>query len=568
MLLLVQKARRRAAVRSHEASYQVARRHFAPLTRAFETLANALTGAIDKRALVSALEAGNIGAAVQSLPSEMSERDRRRLVATFEREYKAAVKEAGASEVKRLGFAMNFSLDNPYSVPWIERNAAELVTRVSADARETIRDVVANGFRAGNPPREMAREIEQTVGLLPRQALAARRYRAALRATEASPERIETLTTRYRARLLHQRAEMIARTETIAAEAQGILDSWMVARDEGLIIPGTQKQWIAAPSDRTCEVCEALDDQGPIDLADSWTDTEGHPTARPPAHPMCLPADALISSRGAVTASSERRYNGDFVVLVTASGNTLACTPNHPVLGGELGIWTPASAVNVGDYVISSRRGERVATIDDEHEHRPAAIHEIAKALRCSRQMLSREVPISAKHFHGDGKGSDVATIWADGLLRHAADAPPLEKIEKRALDGGASREDLTAVRSFAEFLERSHAPLARRVCRRCERRAFRHARFLHSDKHRARPIAYFNAALSQPQPNHRAADVPGFGQRLLSDTGAVFLDQVRSVNVQSFQGQILNIETGSGAYVANGVVTHNCRCSVGLVLP
>lgn len=46
----------------------------------------------------------------------------------------------------------------------------------------------------------------------------------------------------------------------------------------------------------------------------------------------------------------------------------------------------------------------------------------------------------------------------------------------------------------------------------------------------------------------------------LSGSTGPVFLDDVVSIERRDFSGHVFNLETGTGFYTANGIITHNCR--------
>lgn len=45
--------------------------------------------------------------------------------------------------------------------------------------------------------------------------------------------------------------------------------------------------------------------------------------------------------------------------------------------------------------------------------------------------------------------------------------------------------------------------------------------------------------------------------------TGKVFLDQIINVERRQWSGHVFNLETGSGFYSANGIITHNCRSAL-----
>jgi hypothetical protein len=49
---------------------------------------------------------------------------------------------------------------------------------------------------------------------------------------------------------------------------------------------------------------------------------------------------------------------------------------------------------------------------------------------------------------------------------------------------------------------------------------------------------------------------------------GAMAADEVVEVNRSEFRGYVYNLETRDGWYVADGIVTHNCRCAWRTLLP
>jgi SPP1 gp7 family putative phage head morphogenesis protein len=81
-------------------------------------------------------------------------------------------------------------------------------------------------------------------------------------------------------------------------------------------------QWVSTLDSRTTPICRARD--GKV-----YKPGEG---PRPPAHVRCLPASSLITASPGIAGAFKRRYDGNLVVIGTAGGKQLACTPNHPVL--------------------------------------------------------------------------------------------------------------------------------------------------------------------------------------------------------------------------------------------
>ena len=131
-------------------------------------------------------------------------------------------------------------------------------------------------------------------------------------------------------------------------------------------------------------------------------------------HPNCWPADALVASPGTV-AGAERLYRGQLVGVVLDGGEHLAVTANHPILTTRG--WRAAALLDVGDYLVSGRLRANLGGAKEHNEHVPSRIQDVVRSLGPARGMVASQVPTSRPDFHGDGEGSQVATIWADGVL-------------------------------------------------------------------------------------------------------------------------------------------------------
>lgn len=128
-------------------------------------------------------------------------------------------------------------------------------------------------------------------------------------------------------------------------------------------------------------------------------------------HDNCVPAGTLVS--GPRTEAAYRRlYEGEAVVIHTASGQNLTITPNHPVLTDQG--WVPAGLLNEGDNVIRSLGSDSgAATVPHEHQ-RPTPIEDVWGSLAVNGLA---GVPGSAEDFHGDGTDREVDIVWADRHL-------------------------------------------------------------------------------------------------------------------------------------------------------
>lgn len=131
---------------------------------------------------------------------------------------------------------------NARSVVWARHHAAELVRDLEDNTRDMLRGTVADAIEEGWGADELAREIEDGPGF----------NRA--------------------------RAENIARTEVIAANNRGNLDSY---QDNDDIVYG--KEWLTSHDDLVEEICEENEAVGPIGLYDDFP--SGDDCA--PAHGRC-----------------------------------------------------------------------------------------------------------------------------------------------------------------------------------------------------------------------------------------------------------------------------------------
>jgi len=193
----------------------------------------------------------------------------------------------------------------------------------------------------------------------------------------------------------------------------------------------------------------------------------------------------------------------------------------------------------------------------------PSRIHEKARTWFGTPGMSAREVPMAAEDFHGDGIGSKVAIVASDLLLRDTVDVPRMEHPTQAVFVATAQGLPLRArlCRFHAMRLGLGSSPhrivsglgQSQTVGRRCSR---------HADEHRFAPIALAHIGLSQTTENDLATDAILARNLLDGLAGSVRLHHVVGKDVQQFSGHVFNLETESGAYIANGIITHNCRCT------
>ncbi|MFI5769645.1 hypothetical protein ACIA74_14000 [Streptomyces sp. NPDC051658] len=149
-------------------------------------------------------------------------------------------------------------------------------------------------------------------------------------------------------------------------------------------------------------------------------------------HPKCFPAGVVVSGPKSL-AAARRWYEGELVVLATASGQELPVTGNHPVLTDRG--WVPANLIQEGDHVVRSvfSEGAVPLVVPDENQV-PARIEDL---WRPSGVVPLLQMPTSAEDFHGDGGHGDVDVVLADGLLGRWGEFPMGEPLGELALTLG-----------------------------------------------------------------------------------------------------------------------------------
>lgn len=167
---------------------------------------------------------------------------------------------------------------------WASKRSAELVTAVTDSVRASIRLVVADGVARGAHSSTIAKEIRDVVGLDERRATALQNFRARQTELGFPPAEVASRASAYAERLLTERAELIARTETFRSVNEGRADLWRELEEQNVVEPGTvTKTWITSRDERVDEDCEDLD--GETVLVDE--DFSDGSFAPPDPHPGC-----------------------------------------------------------------------------------------------------------------------------------------------------------------------------------------------------------------------------------------------------------------------------------------
>ena len=398
----------------------------------------------------------------------------------------------------------------------------------------------------------------------------------------------------------------------------------------------TVLRWVANPG--ACPFCASMDgrvagvQQNFVNAGqgvDGGEGTEGPMVpsdniGHPPLHGNCecLPGDARVLSASAITAQSERRFDGELFAFRTASGKQLSCTPNHPVLTDRG--WVGAETLDIGDHVISSRAREWNATVVGDHENVPATIEQIARAFGERRLVATVPVPGTAEQFHGDGRAGEVTIVRTNCKLLREVEATFTQEDREGPLVIRAAPAVALLGYGPAAFLGEASNPsscgavggggllltlglggalplqeLRGRItadgyasrqqaladCPAIEADGARKLKFGFAGKipfykiidvdfgapplipcqsHHGAAVAEHDSPFSETLVNDPITDAERLGNGELALAGDVFFDKVIHVQRYPFHGMVYNLQTTRGFYVAGGIVTHNCDIVAG----
>lgn len=395
---------------------------------------------------------------------------------------------------------------------------------------------------------------------------------------------------RQGASLAYERALLIARTEQLRVYREATREQYAASG----VVEGYRR--VASRSGRTCIACL---------LADGRFYTLDVPFAQ---HPNCVVEGTRVLAPK-ILGVSKRRYDGFVFDIITVGGNHLTVTPNHPILTDKG--WVAANFLKEGDNVVSSSDSEGAALfVAPNDQQSPTVIEDVVAAFLESGNVISVRVPVSAKHFHGDGMGSDIAIIGSDSLLQ--SDRQPLiaEQLGKATFFGsGMGSLDFFAASDIASMFKclgssdagllgdsdtpvmlfggrlRGKQPVGFRVVSDVDSRFFEAA----SDDSAGNTVltgkrvfgfpteilsykvidgefdsiaGAFDVGLPEVAVERGPSDIPFLQHFGDGHSERVVLDRIACLGRRFFSGHVYNLQTETGWYSAEGIITHNCRCT------
>lgn len=320
-------------------------------------------------------------------------------------------------------------------------------------------------------------------------------------------------------------------------------------------------------------------------------------------HPQCFPA-GVVASGPSIEGATRRWFEGELVVLATASGQNLPLTGNHPVLTSRG--WIPANLIQEGDEVVRSTRPQGATSlVVPDHNQVPALVEDVWGAL--GMHGFDR-VPTSPQDFHGDGQYGEVDVVDADGPLRLGLDASVGQHSGKLPLPLGIVAADAFDLQGAPMLVDLGHAAHpASAIGSGNLTLTFggtlglgtQHARLAHrpllypgsrqnpSDWTTGHAVLLGEAEFARPgkvllddliggkvedSPRWDAPGLPlslesrdGYasqGRDLLKRlSGQVELDRVVKLSRTEFRGHVYSLQSSEGWHTANSLIVSNCLC-------
>jgi hypothetical protein len=254
-------------------------------------------------------------------------------------------------------------------------------------------------------------------------------------------------------------------------------------------------------------------------------------------HPNAILGDQAVRLLGNAENGVKGWYEGPSVHLTTARGHQLTVSPEHPVLTADG--WLPAKALSKGMHVFSTPAGHGssdVAVADVDLEKPETTFEDVLDSLAAIGGRTF--VPASADDLHGDGsfvKG-EIEVVVADRRLLPVVEASRIEQPGELLLP----RTDVESPRGSS-----AGAPLLDGLA---------------VGGAVAGALPHFHVKGVEAATDRRAADAESVTEILAGLAAGVEADELVDVESDWFTGHAYDLQSETGAYVANSILVHNCR--------
>ena len=311
--------------------------------------------------------------------------------------------------------------------------------------------------------------------------------------------------------------------------------------------------------------------------------------AGPPLHPNCLIGETPVLAPDKL-AGLVATYNGPVIELTFADSRRLTVTPNHMLLSPQG--FVKGGVLHKGSYVLDCPAFERIIARDPNHHGQPTRIDDAVKAFSESLGVTTRRVPVASEYLHGDAVFSQgyIDIIASNRLVDFASKSSRKKHFGAKPVGlADIMLSNLISERNLAAMLL-CLAPAADSiVSRRSLSASFSGGHLGCSKQTGGGTTSDFDASFEQPPIDGGAAHVEPARERLRGFSGKVALAerlnvqvlhpvlspfsnalkpiQIMAVRTYHYTGKVYDLSTTSTLYLANGIVSSNCECTLVPVL-
>lgn len=283
----------------------------------------------------------------------------------------------------------------------------------------------------------------------------------------------------------------------------------------------------------------------------------------PPLHPWCVIPDTKIIAPD-IEAITKSWYSGDVIKITTANGGRLTVSPNHIVLTARG--WVRAKHLIKGDKVVHyCGWRESLSESDPAHDNSVPTIEELFTSFVESGAVSPVSVPATSEDFKGDVVvNSKIDIINIDGELRNKLNASFDKFIGDIPFVGASifSKVKLPA-HSCLELLLAGAGLAADGIMSGLNvAKVLLSGSFTHHELIGFRNPSDYDARLFKSTCDSRARNVKDIGEFIDAFPGIVEFDDLINVERDSFFGHVYDASSLSTLYIANGIITSNCRCT------
>lgn len=183
---------------------------------------------------------------------------------------------------------------NPVLATAIGRQDLARIQGITLETQDAVRLVITDGYAANTPPPDLARVIQQMVGITKAQTGALAKYRATLLRQNREQDQIDRMVAREATRKLKFRSGTIAHSETMRVQNEGRRIQWSKLVNDGVLQSDEwEREWIGSHLESECPFCLNFDGMRAV-IGGVFTGRDGDTSSGPTLHPRCACIERLV----------------------------------------------------------------------------------------------------------------------------------------------------------------------------------------------------------------------------------------------------------------------------------